>query len=323
MAKIPKTYVSQSDNSITEDASTMTFTRDREVADLQSIEQAIDALDGGFYELSQVGAGNGVTKVGLTTGRVPVGVANIGAELNLGGTAGGVTYGNGAGVVAVGTIQNHAAITPAGSVDNTTATMNTETCCGFVRYEGPLAAELVSIKAALQVADGACAIVGQPDYPRGLTVDLAAGAAITAGDLTIVGVNASGIPTTEVVSLITAVPVAIPTLNGFATVTSATVAGLAGGAGMTLSIGCAATMALPANRSPVPGTFDVYKTVVDGANEAVAGVNAVYGLVAPTTAANNAHNYDFFYTYQITPTQAAHTHAVTALTVTPGAHVIS
>ena len=273
--------------------------------------------------LSHIGAGEGVKMIGLTTGRIMTGVASVGTELNLGGTAGGVAYSNGAGVIAVGTVQNHAAITPAGSVDNTTATNVIETRCGFVRYEGPLTAELISIKAALQVADGACAIVGQPDYPRRLTVDLAAGGAITAGTLTIVGPNASGVVTTEVVSLITAVPVAIPTVNGFASVTSATVAALAGGPAMTLSIGCAAAMALPACNSPVAGSFAVYKTVVDGADEAVAGVDATYGLVAPTTAANNAHNYDFFYTYQVTPTQNAHNHAVTALTVTPGAHVIS
>jgi len=122
MAKVPKTLGSQSDSGVTEDATTMAFTNDQEVTDAQSIEAAIDALDGGFYELTQVGAGNGVTKIGVSEGAVMIGDgSDEGEELDVGATAGGVPIGDGAGDVTVHALSGDATMTAGGVV---TATQN-------------------------------------------------------------------------------------------------------------------------------------------------------------------------------------------------------
>ena len=87
--------------------------------------------------------------------------------------------------------------------------------------------------------------------------------------------------------------------------------GSTGGAGSdTLSIGVSAKMGLVGNKTPASGTWVVFKTSVDAVDETVAGVDATYGTVSPTSAANASRKFKFFYNYSITPTQNSHTHTL-------------
>lgn len=165
----------------------------------------------------------------------------------------------------------------------------------MVRYSAPIAAELVSIKAAAIAANGAITVAGQPDYPRKLQVRQVIVTAITAGTLTLVGINPSGATITEVISLVAAATQTLTTANAYAHITSGPVAGLVGGGDGTLGIGVATALGLP-----LPAGFaglNVFKENVDNANEAVGTVDTVAGTVIPTTLPNATHNYDFFYSF--------------------------
>jgi hypothetical protein len=184
------------------------------------------------------------------------------------------------------------------------ATTTEQTLSGYVYYVAPITEELTSIKASAACANGPCAIAGQPDYPRCLAVRvLIAVNPITAGIVTIVGVGPSGEAVSEAVSLITAGNVTRYTNHAFATVTSATVSGLVGGAGMgdNLGIGVSKKLGLVGSKNPTPAVWAVQKTVVGNANEAVAGVDATYGHVTPTNNPNGARTYGFYYTFTVTP----------------------
>jgi hypothetical protein len=197
-----------------------------------------------------------------------------------------------------------------------TATNVAEERSGMVRFLNPIAAEVVSIVANVLCADGAQIIAGQPDYPRCLQVDITiATNPITDGDVTIVGVGASGEALNEVIDITTAISAVFETDYAYATVTSVTVSGLAGGAGAgdNIGVGVSSKLGLCGCKSPVPSAWAVYKTIVDDADEAVAGVDTTYGTVDPTTAPNGAHDYDFWYTFTVTPTQNSHVHG-------PGTH---
>jgi hypothetical protein len=256
--------------------------------------------------------------------------ADTPALLDLGGGAAySLMYRSGAGTVGLGTIQAHGASTSgapsAADTASATATSTAEERSGFVHYVDPIAEELVTVKAALQVANGACAIVGQPDYPRVLTVDLAAGAAIDAGTLTIVGPGPSGEPLSEVVSLIVGAPALIYTDNAFSGVDSATVAGLVGGAGMTISIGVSKFMGLPGCVTPASAGFAIYKLNEDSANQTPTSVDAAYGTFQSANDPNAARDYTVWFTYEVTPTQAGHVHGPGTHThdTTPDAHTIA
>ena len=193
------------------------------------------------------------------------------------------------------------------------ATMDTETRAASVHYAAPIAEELVSIVADTLCADGAQIIAGQPDVPRELAIRVTIAVNhVTAGTLRIIGVGHSGEALDVLVSLITGASATFYTGKAFATVASATVAGLAGGAGAgdNIGVGVSDKLGLPACNTPTPVGWSVYKTVVDSADEAVAGVDAGSGTVEPTTAPNGVRVYDFFYTYEVTPTQAAHSHLI-------------
>jgi len=62
-------------------------------------------------------------------------------------------------------------------------------------------------------------------------------------------------------------------------------------------------------KTPAPTAWSVYKTVVDNANEAVAGVDTTYGTVSRRPAQRGAH-LRFHFNYTVTPTQNGHTHTL-------------
>ena len=197
-----------------------------------------------------------------------------------------------------------------------TATNAAEVCSGHVYYDAPIVAELITISAdAALSADGARTILTSPGIPRGLAVRVTIDTthAVTAGALNVVGIGPSGEAVTEAISLITAVSATVNSNNAFAKVTSATVAGLVqtGGAGNdSLSIGVSAKMGLVGNKTPASGTWVLFKTSVDAVDETVAGLDATYGTVSPTSAANASRKFKFFYNYSVTPTQNSHTHTL-------------
>lgn len=196
-----------------------------------------------------------------------------------------------------------------GEVDGTTADNDAEIRGAHVRYEAPIAAELVSVVAAVDIADGALTIAAQPDYPRKLQVGIVdANSSVSAGKVTLVGVGASGEAVTEEVTLTGGTATKVTT-NAYATLTSATVSLVAdAAAGDTVSIGVGAALGLP--RSQVGTALTVYKTLVNNAAEAVGTVDATAGTVAPTTAANGARTFDFFYRFTVDVQQQEHTHPV-------------
>ena len=204
---------------------------------------------------------------------------------------------------------NQAGVTGA-TVDNGTATNVALALAGQSTFVAPIAAELISIVAAVQITDVALTIIAQPDYPRNLQIRMnQVGAAVTGGICTLIGVGADGSAVTEVIDCTGGTKTEISTL-GYATLTSATVSGLiGGGGGTTIGIGVGPGLALPI---PVgAAAVAVAKTVMDEADETVAGVDAAARVVTPTTAPNAAHDYHFFYNYTLTGTQNAHTHALT------------
>ena len=170
----------------------------------------------------------------------------------------------------------------------------------FARFSAPIAAELISIKAAATPANGAITIAAQPDFPRKLQIRIVIGTttttAITAGTLTLVGTSPQGQTVTEVISLIQNASATLQTANAYAHLTSGVVAAYAAngsGTGNTLGIGVSAQLGLP-----LPAGFtnlNVFKENVDNADEAVGTVDYVAGTVSPTTAPNATHNYDFYY----------------------------
>ncbi len=201
------------------------------------------------------------------------------------------------------------------SATTTTATDVAETRTGHVRYNAPIAAELVSVVNAVTPTNVALTLAAQPDYPRNLQVRVVIDTthAITAGNLAIVGKDASGKTITENVSLITASSVTLQTTHAFSHVTSATVSAIAitGGAGSTtVGIGVGKVFGLPANGALTSSTFAVYKENLDNADEVVGTVDATNGTIAATTDPNATHNFDFFYSYAVTPTQNSHTHTL-------------
>ena len=157
------------------------------------------------------------------------------------------------------------------------------------------AAGLVFATGAL--VNGAAAIAAQPDVPRPLAYIITPGAAaITAGTLTLVYWGNDGQEHTEVVSLVTPASVAkhYTTLFGVALLVSQTVAALAGGSSPTLEGGSTASLALP--MSPNGAPVSVYLEATDGADNAVSPYNAANGVIAPATAPNGTHTFDWDYT---------------------------
>lgn len=173
---------------------------------------------------------------------------------------------------------------------------------GHVRYTTPAAADLTTIKAAATPANGTITIAAQPAYPRKFQVRIVIGTttttAITAGTLTLVGVNAQGQSVTEVISLVYATSTTVQTTNAYATLTSGTVANYAAngsGTGNTLGIGLGTALGLP-----LPAQWyqlTVYKANVDAVNETIGTVDSQAGTIIPNTAANGSHSYDFWFSY--------------------------
>ena len=185
----------------------------------------------------------------------------------------------------------------------TTATIieidsNVNPQCGFVRYENPIAAEVISIVAALDpIADGAMLIAAQPDYPRTLRMAIVdANSSITAGTVTFVGVDINGVVCTEVFNIANGGTLNYDTADAYASVTSVTVAGLVGAAaGDTISVGVRDEFGLPCRRNGV--LLQIYKTNQDDANAVTGAIDNEYCHTVPPAASNAALDFSWWYEY--------------------------
>jgi hypothetical protein len=175
---------------------------------------------------------------------------------------------------------------------------------GYAAFYNPIAAELISVFADATMAAGALALVANlPNVPCKLQVRLTCIGGISAGVVTLVGVGADGAALTQAIPL-TGVTRTVVTTDAYATLTSATITAMVGNvAGDHISIGVGAALGLPI---PAAATaVSVHKATCDYTNEAVGTVDATARTVEPTTGANAAHDYEFWYRYTL-----SHTHAM-------------
>lgn len=176
-------------------------------------------------------------------------------------------------------------------------------CAGRAAFYNPLAAELISVVNDVQMATGALVVASQPNVPCKLQVRITDAADAVTGTCVLVGVGADGSAITQTIPL-TGGTRTVVTADAYATLTSATLA-VAGGAGVgkNIGIGVGAALGLPI---PAGATgVSVFKATCDYANEAVGTVDATARTVIPTTGANGAHDYEFFFKYTL-----AHTHTL-------------
>ena len=194
-----------------------------------------------------------------------------------------------------------------------------------VVFKAPIASELISVKAAATPANGTITIAAQPDYPRKLNIRIVIGTstttAITAGTLTLVGIDQDGNTVSEVISLIyTSTPTTPITKNVYAKLTSGTVAGYVAsgsGTGNTLGIGVSNALGLPTQAFPAISNLTVEKETlitsawtgstdsppiitptITAADEAPGTFDAVARSVIPGTAANALNDYIFLISWQ-------------------------
>lgn len=170
-----------------------------------------------------------------------------------------------------------------------------------VRYENVAAADLVSVVAALDpIANGTLTIAAQPKHPCKLQVRIVdANSSVSAGTVVLVGVGVNGQAVTQTISLAGGTRTVV-TDDVYATLTSATVASVAGAAaGDTIGIGVSTALGLPAVVGAT--SLSVFKSCVNETNETVGTVDATAGSIIPTTAANGTNDYDFWYKFSVTP----------------------
>lgn len=180
-------------------------------------------------------------------------------------------------------------------------TQSTMTLAAHVHYEAPIAADLVTIVAALDpIANANLTIAAQPDFPRKLQVRIVdANSSVTAGQVVLTGTGSHGQTATQTISLSGGTRT-VTTDDVYAKLSTAVVSGVVGAAaGDTIGIGPATALGLPASKAPVPDTFAVHKAGLNNADEAVGTVDTVAGSIIPTTAADGARRFDFWYTYRV------------------------
>ena len=190
-----------------------------------------------------------------------------------------------------------------------------------VSINSPLPADLISIKAAATPANGAITIAAQPPHARKFQVRIVLGTPgttnITAGTLTLVGVDTDGNAITEVVQLnqFGALSGTYTTVNAYASLTSGTVAGYTAsgsGTGNTLGIGVSNDFGIPT----IPGGQGLNMVLVKSTKitkvlgtsnvaaddvASTATVDKVARTVNPTTApaANGLVDYEFTVAYGV------------------------
>jgi hypothetical protein len=186
-----------------------------------------------------------------------------------------------------------------------------------VCFGSPVPADLTTTVNAVTPSNVALTIAAQPPQARKQQVRIVIGTttttAITAGTLTLVGVDQDGNAVTEVVSLVQNASATLKSANAYAKLTSATVAGyVASGSGTGNTIGLG-----PSNDFGIPTAIGVVDfalvkatkvTKVLGTSNvaaddvaATATVDTVARTVAPTTnpAANGLVDFEFTCSFSV------------------------
>lgn len=168
---------------------------------------------------------------------------------------------------------------------------------GQVTFAAPVAPDLVSIVADVLLANGAQTIAAQPAAPCKLRVRITDGdSSISAGTLTLVGVNARGQAVTQVINLAGGTRTVV-TNDAYAVLTSATVAGLAGNAaGDNVGIGQSAALGLPLPPSGVSG-IGVFRAEFDGAPETGGTVDSAAGTYTPAGSPDGTKPVTVWFNY--------------------------
>lgn len=184
-----------------------------------------------------------------------------------------------------------------------------------VNLGSPVPADLTTTVNAVTPSNVALTIAAQPPQARKLQIRIVIGTttttAITAGTLTLVGVDQDGNAVSEVISLIQNASATLKSKWAYANLTSATVAGYVAsgsGTGNTIGLGPSNDFGIPT--APGAVDFTLLKaskvTKVLGTSNVVADdvastatVDAVARTVAPTTApaASGLVDYEFTFTY--------------------------
>lgn len=217
---------------------------------------------------------------------------------------------------------NGVTISPTSGTGEVTLNVGAETTSKQVSFIAPLPADLVSVVNAVTPSNVALTLAAQPSYARKLQYRIVIGTttttAITAGTLTVVGVDQDGNALNEVVSLITTSSKTVKSAYAWATVTSATVASYAAsgsGTGNTIGIGVSNDFGVPTditavsslactkaskNTRTVVGSGTAVTTWTNVVTDDVAStatVDAVARTIAPTTAPDANGLIDFVFTY--------------------------
>ncbi len=182
-----------------------------------------------------------------------------------------------------------------------------------ILLSSPLPADLTTMVNAVTPSNVGLTIAAQPPQPRKLQIRIVIGTttttAITAGTLTLVGVDQDGNAVTEVISLIQNASGTLKSANAYASLTSATVAGYVAsgsGTGNTIGLGPSNDFGMPT----APGVVDfaIVKatkiTKVLGTSNVAADdvastatVDAAARTIAPTTAPASGGLVDYEFTY--------------------------
>lgn len=219
-------------------------------------------------------------------------------------------------------------ISVSGTADNNTATNNALILSGAVYYPSPASASTSGIVSPVTIANGAQAVVGQPDVPRKLQIAITdANSSITAGTVTVACTGASGESVSDVTNIANGGTHTYTTGKACATISSITVASLAGaGAGDTIGVGPATALGLPVAQSPAGASCAVHEEAKFSAgtltkeSAASVTVDASACTAIPVTVPNGSLGFLIMFSYSVTPTQAAHGHNVTGVSATQAAH---
>ena len=149
------------------------------------------------------------------------------------------------------------------------------------------------------LSNGALSIAAQPDVMRPVKIAVGTGTtAITAGTVTVVYTANDGTTQTDTLSLACALSSAVTqTLSkGVVTITSATVAGVAGGTSPWLRADVTPALSVPV--APGAVDFAVIREYDAGATIAIGTLlTSVLGSITPTTAPNGTVTYSFGYIF--------------------------
>ena len=150
--------------------------------------------------------------------------------------------------------------------------------------------------ASVTVANLVATIAAQPDMPRRLkaTVTKSSGA-FTAGTLTFVYVASNGATVTDVFSLVISATTNFTTSCAVLTLTSVTIAGLAGGGSYTIIVGTTDDFGLPVPPNAIAVT--VTKAIVDLANSTLPTVVSNNGWYTSPIASNATKAFAAFFSY--------------------------